>query len=398
MRGWPAPRRSSTSAPKRTGRSSWRCSFDVSGSMRMAQRTADARQAAEHIFASARDRRDEAAVFRFDTMLSRGPAVHGGPRQAARRRWTDVEPPYGQTSLYDAIASTARMVADARGRGGRAAAAQRGRRDHRRRRHAQPADAGEVSAIASGIDVPVYIVAVVAIDRRPAREHRGPAASGRGLEPSGARAQDRRRAVHRQRAGAREHRGAPDRRRAAAPVRARVRGVGARRLAAAWRSARARTTTSVRARSGYDGASPASELRARSRGCGSQRTSHRPDEFRTFLDGGNDEEVVLVVPVLALALSGTTACATKKFVRTNVGEVNDKVDTLSKSVEENQERTTANEGRIGEVDQKARGRGGSAGRQAGPRADEAYAAAEAVNAPRRRDREGVASGSSTKSS
>ena len=37
----------------------------------------------------------------------------------------------------------------------------------------------------------------------------------------------------------------------------------------------------------------------------------------------------------------------------NVGEVNDKVDTLSKSVEENQERTRANEGRIGEVDQKA---------------------------------------------
>ena len=65
------------------------------------------------------------------------------------------------------------------------------------------------------------------------------------------------------------------------------------------------------------------------------------------------KKLVLVVPVLALALSGTTACATKKFVRTNVGEVNDKVDTLSKSVEENQERTKANEARIGEVDQRA---------------------------------------------
>ena len=64
------------------------------------------------------------------------------------------------------------------------------------------------------------------------------------------------------------------------------------------------------------------------------------------------KKLVLVVPVLALALSGTTACATKKFVRTNVGEVNDKVDTLSKSVEENQERTKANEARIGEVDQR----------------------------------------------
>ena len=38
--------------------------------------------------------------------------------------------------------------------------------------------------------------------------------------------------------------------------------------------------------------------------------------------------------------------------QTNVGEVNDKVDTLSKSVEENQERTKANEARIGEVDQR----------------------------------------------
>ena len=65
------------------------------------------------------------------------------------------------------------------------------------------------------------------------------------------------------------------------------------------------------------------------------------------------KKLVLVVPVLALALSGTTACATKKFVRTNVGEVNDKVDTLSKSVEENQERTKANEARIGEVDQRS---------------------------------------------
>jgi len=62
---------------------------------------------------------------------------------------------------------------------------------------------------------------------------------------------------------------------------------------------------------------------------------------------------VTAVAISALALTGTSACATKKMVRQRVGEVNDKVDTLSKSVEENQERTRANEGRIGEVDQKA---------------------------------------------
>jgi len=90
------------------------------------------------------------------------------------------------------------------------------------------------------------------------------------------------------------------------------------------------------------------------------------------------KKVVMVVPVLALALGGTTACATKKFVRTNVGEVNNKVDTLSKSVEENQERTKANEARIGEVDQRAAAADQRAA-QAGQRADAAYTAAEAVN-------------------
>ena len=80
---------------------------------------------------------------------------------------------------------------------------------------------------------------------------------------------------------------------------------------------------------------------------------------------------VLAIPVVAIALGGTTACATKKFVRGEVGKVNDKVDTLSKSVEENQERTRANETRITEVDQKAAA--------AGQRADEARAAADAVN-------------------
>ena len=94
------------------------------------------------------------------------------------------------------------------------------------------------------------------------------------------------------------------------------------------------------------------------------------------------KKVVMVVPVLALALSGTTACATKKFVRTSVGEVNSKVDTLAKSVEENQERTKANETRISEVDQRATAAAAAADQkagQAGQRADAAYTAAEAVN-------------------
>ncbi|MBA3887247.1 MAG: OmpA family protein [Acidobacteria bacterium] len=84
------------------------------------------------------------------------------------------------------------------------------------------------------------------------------------------------------------------------------------------------------------------------------------------------KKFALAIPVLALVLGGTTACATKKFVHGQVGEVNDKVEGLSRSVEETQERTRANEGRIVEVDQRAE--------QAGRRADEAHAAADAVNA------------------
>ena len=64
-------------------------------------------------------------------------------------------------------------------------------------------------------------------------------------------------------------------------------------------------------------------------------------------------KLFVAVPVAALALGGSTACATKKFVRTSVGEVNDKVDSLGRSLEETQERTRQNEGRIAEVDSKA---------------------------------------------
>ena len=88
---------------------------------------------------------------------------------------------------------------------------------------------------------------------------------------------------------------------------------------------------------------------------------------------------VTALAISAMALGGTSACATKKMVKQRVGEVDGKVDTLSKSVEENQERTRTNEGRIGEVDQKAAAAGQRAA-AAGQRADEAYGAADKVNA------------------
>ncbi len=85
------------------------------------------------------------------------------------------------------------------------------------------------------------------------------------------------------------------------------------------------------------------------------------------------------IAISAIVLGGSSACATKKMVKQRVGEVDGKVDTLSKSVEENQERTRANEGRIGEVDQKAQAAGQRAS-AAGQRADEAFGAANKVNA------------------
>jgi outer membrane protein OmpA-like peptidoglycan-associated protein len=61
----------------------------------------------------------------------------------------------------------------------------------------------------------------------------------------------------------------------------------------------------------------------------------------------------VAIPITVLCIGGTTACATKKFVRTSVGEVNEKVDSQGRAIEETQERTRRNEGRISEVDQKA---------------------------------------------
>lgn len=90
------------------------------------------------------------------------------------------------------------------------------------------------------------------------------------------------------------------------------------------------------------------------------------------------KKLVLVIPILALTLGGSTACATKKFVKGQVGDVNNKVEGLSKSVEENQERTRSNEGRIGEVDQKAQAADQKA-QAANQRAEEARTAADAVN-------------------
>jgi peptidoglycan-associated lipoprotein len=84
-------------------------------------------------------------------------------------------------------------------------------------------------------------------------------------------------------------------------------------------------------------------------------------------------KLFVAVPLVALALGGSTACATKKFVRSSVGEVNEKVDAQGRSLEETQERTRRNEGRISEVDTKA-----AAAAQAAQAANDAAAAAHSA--------------------
>lgn len=60
--------------------------------------------------------------------------------------------------------------------------------------------------------------------------------------------------------------------------------------------------------------------------------------------------------VLVLAAGSSLACATKKYVKTQVddvaGKINSKVETLSQSLEETQERTRKNEQRIGQAEQR----------------------------------------------
>ena len=86
---------------------------------------------------------------------------------------------------------------------------------------------------------------------------------------------------------------------------------------------------------------------------------------------------LFAVSAVVLAVAVAPACASKGFVRTEVGNVNDRVDTLSTSLEETQEQTRQNETRIGAVDEKAEAAGRSAA-DARTAAGEAQTAADAA--------------------
>ena len=133
--------------------------FDVSGSMRLGSRAVEARQIARHLM-SALNASDMAALFTFDSQL-RQLQPFTSDMAAVDSAMAHIEQPFGQTSLYDAIAETSRAaIAETR---------QSGKLPQRSavvvltdgvdtRSRMTP---DQVSAVASGIDVPVYIVAVM---------------------------------------------------------------------------------------------------------------------------------------------------------------------------------------------------------------------------------------------
>ena len=63
--------------------------------------------------------------------------------------------------------------------------------------------------------------------------------------------------------------------------------------------------------------------------------------------------IVNMLAVAIIVVGTTTACATKKFVRTEVDAVGTRVETLSQSLEQTQEATKQNAAQIKQVDAKA---------------------------------------------
>jgi VWFA-related protein len=133
--------------------------FDVSGSMEGHLR--HAREAAAHLL-SWLEARDEAAIFTFDTRLDEVKPFTMGLKSLPGSMNSVV--PFGATSLHDAIAQTASRAGGREGRR-RAVVVFTDGRDNSSR--LQPS---EVSAIASEIDVPVYIFAIVPSIDNPAAE------------------------------------------------------------------------------------------------------------------------------------------------------------------------------------------------------------------------------------
>ena len=135
--------------------------FDASGSMR--SQLANAREAATHVLNWLDATRDEAAIYTFDTRLREMTPYTSGLSALPESMSTVV--PFGATSLHDAIARTAERAGTREGRH-RAVVAFTDGADN-----ASRLTPPEVAALASAIDVPVYIVGIVATIDNPSADN-----------------------------------------------------------------------------------------------------------------------------------------------------------------------------------------------------------------------------------
>jgi Ca-activated chloride channel homolog len=127
--------------------------FDISGSMRIADRMLAGKFAAHHVLSWLEQGRDEAALFTFDSRLHEV-APFTVDTRTLQGALGEVDP-FGATSLHDAIAEAAKRVATRTGRRRAVVVITDGIDNGSGYTPAQ------VSGIASAIDVPVYILATV---------------------------------------------------------------------------------------------------------------------------------------------------------------------------------------------------------------------------------------------
>jgi VWFA-related protein len=133
--------------------------FDESGSMSVAENAGAAREAARQILAMLDPRRDEVAVYGFDRTLREAEPFTSDIAGVTARLAT--QEPFGTTSLFDAVAGASQRIA-ARGGRRKAIVVLTDGVDTSSRLKPE-----EASAMASSIDVPVYVLAVVSpLDHR----------------------------------------------------------------------------------------------------------------------------------------------------------------------------------------------------------------------------------------
>lgn len=135
--------------------------FDISGSMRVADRALAAKFAAHHLLSWLEPGRDEAALFTFDSRLHEV-APFTVDTRALQGALGEVDP-FGATSLHDAIEQAARLAAERTGRRRAVVVITDGLDTASRLTPAA------VSGVASAIDVPVYVIATVLPIDHPGR-------------------------------------------------------------------------------------------------------------------------------------------------------------------------------------------------------------------------------------